>query len=76
MEEHFSGDTTRISYNKKTNLLSQGVRYDLDLIDVKLWLENYLRDTGLSKETARRWLSRYNSETELIFPYESEGNGK
>ena len=60
----------------KTKLLSQGVRNDLDPNGVKLGWENYLRDTGLSKETVRRWLSRYNPETKLILPKESEGNGK
>ena len=60
----------------KTKLLSQGVRNDLDPNGVKLGWENYLRDTGLSKETVRRWLSRYNPETKLILPKESEGNSK
>jgi len=60
----------------KTKLLSQGVRNDLDPNGVKLGWENYLRDTGLSKETVRRWLSRYNPETKIILPKESEGNGK
>ena len=55
---------------------SQGVRNDLDPNGVKLGWENYLRDTGLSKETVRRWLSRYNPETKLILPKESEGDGK
>jgi hypothetical protein len=60
----------------KTKLLAQGVRNDLDPNGSKLGWENYLRDIGLSKETVRRWLSRYNPETKVILPKEIEGNGK
>lgn len=60
----------------KTKLLAQGVRNDLDPNGSKLGWENYLRDIGLSKETVRRWLSRYNPETRVILPKEIEGNGK
>ena len=60
----------------KTKLLAQGVRNDLDSNGSKLGWENYLRDIGLSKETVRRWLSRYNPETRIILPREIEGNGK
>jgi len=60
----------------KTKLIAQGVRNDLDPNGSKLGWENYLRDIGLSKETVRRWLSRYNPETKLILPKESEGNSR
>jgi len=60
----------------KTKLLAQGVRNDLDTNGSKLGWENYLRDIGLSKETVRRWLSRYNPDTKVILPKELEGNGK
>ncbi len=63
-------------YIAKTKLNAQGVRNDLDPNGVKLGWENYLRDTGLSKETVRRWLSRYNPESKIILPKESEGTGK
>jgi transposase len=38
--------------------------------------ENYLIDVGLSKETVRRWLNRYNPEMRVILPNEIEGQGK
>ncbi len=60
----------------KTKLLSQGVRNDLDPNGVKLGWEHYLRDTGLSKETVRRWLNRYNPEMKVILPKEVEGDGQ
>ncbi len=60
----------------KTKLVAQGVRNDLDPNGSKLGWENYLRDIGLSKETVRRWLSRYNPDTKVILPKELEGNGK
>jgi Rad3-related DNA helicase len=60
----------------KTKLIAQGVRNDLDPNGSKLGWENYLRDVGLSKETVRRWLSRYNPDTKVILPKEIEGNGK
>lgn len=63
-------------YIAKTKLVAQGVRNDLDPNGVKLGWENYLRDIGLSKETVRRWLSRYNPETKIILPKETEGVGK
>jgi hypothetical protein len=63
-------------YIAKTKLLAQGVRNDLDPNGSKLGWENYLRDIGLSKETVRRWLSRYNPDTKVILPKEIEGNGK
>ncbi len=44
-------------------LLSQGVRNDLDPNGLKLGWDNYLCEIGLSKETVRRWLSRYSPET-------------
>jgi hypothetical protein len=63
-------------YIAKTKLVAQGVRNDLDPNGVKLGWENYLRDIGLSKETVRRWLSRYNPDTKLILPKEIEGTTK
>ena len=54
----------------KTKLLAQGVRNDLDPNGSKLGWENYLRDIGLSKETVRRWLSRYNPDAKVILPKE------
>jgi hypothetical protein len=63
-------------YIAKTKLVAQGVRNDLDPNGVKLGWENYLRDIGLSKETVRRWLNRYNPDTKLILPKETEGSGK
>lgn len=63
-------------YIAKSKLSSQGVRNDLDPNGVKLGWENYLSDIGLSKETVRRWLNRYNPETKLILPKESEGKGQ
>jgi hypothetical protein len=63
-------------YIAKSKLSSQGVRNDLDPNGVKLGWENYLRDIGLSKETVRRWLSRYDPDTKLILPKESEGEGQ
>lgn len=56
--------------------MTQGVRNGLYPNGLNLVRENYLRDTGLSKETVRRWLSRYYPETKLILPKESQGNGK
>jgi hypothetical protein len=63
-------------YVAKIKLSAQGVRNDLDSNGSKLGWENYLRDIGLSKETVRRWLSRYNPETKVILPKEIEGVGK
>jgi hypothetical protein len=63
-------------YVAKSKLLSQGVRNDLDPNGVKLGWENYLRDIGLSKETVRRWLGRYNPNSKVILPKEIEGTGK
>jgi len=63
-------------YVAKVKLSAQGVRNDLDPNGVKLGWENYLREIGLSKETVRRWLSKYNPETRLILPKEIEGSGK
>jgi hypothetical protein len=57
-------------------LSAQGVRNDLDPNGSKLGWENYLLDIGLSKETVRRWLSKYNPETRLILPKEIEGSCK
>ena len=63
-------------YIARIKLSAQGVRNDLDPNGPKLGWENYLHDIGLSKETVRRWLSRYNPETRVILPKEIEGNGK
>lgn len=63
-------------YVAKSKLLFQGVRNDLDPNGSKLGWENYLRDIGLSKETVRRWLNRYNPETRVILPKELEGSGE
>ena len=63
-------------YVAKTKLSAQGVRNDLDSNGSKLGWENYLRDIGLSKETVRRWLSRYDVESKIILPKEKEGKGK
>lgn len=63
-------------YVAKFKLTSQGVRNDLDPSGSKLGWENYLRDIGLSKETVRRWLSRYDNESKVILPKEIEGRGK
>ena len=62
-------------YIAKSKLTNQGVRNDLDPNGVKLGWENYLIDVGLSKETVRRWLNRYNPEMKVILPKEIEGNG-
>jgi len=63
-------------YIARIKLSAQGIRNDLDPNSSKLGWENYLREIGLSKETVRRWLSRYNPETRIILPKETEGNGK
>lgn len=63
-------------YIARIKLSAQGVRNDLDPNGSKLGWENYLREIGLSKETVRRWLDRYNPETKLILPKESEGEGQ
>lgn len=62
-------------YIAKTKLVQQGVRNDLDPNGVKLGWESYLREVGLSKETVRRWLSRYNSDEKIILPKEITGDG-
>jgi len=63
-------------YIARIKLSAQGIRNDLDPNGSKLGWENYLRDIGLSKETVRRWLSRYNPESKVILPKEIEGVGK
>ena len=63
-------------YIAKSKLSNQGVRNDLDPNGSKLGWENYLIDVGLSKETVRRWLNRYNPEMKVILPKEIEGNGQ
>jgi len=63
-------------YITKNKLTNQGVRNDLDPFGSKLGWENYLIEVGLSKETVRRWLSRYNPEMKVILPKEIEGNGQ
>ena len=63
-------------YIAKSKLTNQGVRNDLDPNGLKLGWENYLIEVGLSKETVRRWLSRYNPEMRVILPKEKEGNGQ
>lgn len=74
--KHISVDILHELHIAKIKLSAQGVRNDLDPNGVKLGWENYLRDIGLSKETVRRWLSKYNPETRLILPKEIEGSGK
>jgi hypothetical protein len=63
-------------YIARAKLSAQGVRNDLDPDGSKLGWENYLRDIGLSKETVRRWLGRYNPNSKVILPNEVEGSGK
>lgn len=63
-------------YIAKNKLTNQGVRNDLDPNGLKLGWENYLIEVGLSKETVRRWLNRYNPEMRVILPNEIEGQGK
>ncbi|MHA8074948.1 hypothetical protein ACRZ9O_10490 [Aquirufa sp. HETE-40SA] len=63
-------------YIAKSKLTNQGVRNDLDPNGSKLGWENYLIDVGLSKETVRRWLNRYNPEMKVILPKEVEGDGQ
>jgi hypothetical protein len=63
-------------YIAKSKLINQGVRNDLDPNGSKLGWENYLIEVGLSKETVRRWLNRYNPEMRVILPNEVEGEGK
>jgi len=63
-------------YIARTQLSAQGVRNDLDPNGPKLGWENYIRDIGLSKETVRRWLGRYDPETKIILPKEIEGTSK
>jgi hypothetical protein len=61
-------------YIAKQKLSAQGARNDLDSNGSKLGWEHYLNEVGLSKETVRRWLSKYNPETKLILPKEVEGS--
>ena len=63
-------------YIAKSKLTYQGVRNDLDPNGLKLGWENYLIEVGLSKETVRRWLNRYNPEMKVILPKEIEGTGQ
>ena len=63
-------------YIARIKLSAQGVRNDLDPNGSKLGWENYLREIGLSKETVRRWLGRYNPNSKVILPKEIEGSGK
>ena len=63
-------------YIAKSKLNAQGVRNDLDPNGLKLGWENYLREIGLSKETVRRWLGRYNPDSKIILPKEIEGTSK
>jgi len=63
-------------YVARVKLSAQGVRNDLDPNGSKLGWENYLREIGLSKETVRRWLGRYNPNSKVILPKEIEGSGK
>jgi len=63
-------------YIARIKLSAQGVRNDLDSNGSKLGWENYLREIGLSKETVRRWLGRYNPNSKVILPREIEGDGK
>lgn len=63
-------------YIARSKLSAQGVRNDLDPNGSKLGWENYLREIGLSKETVRRWLGRYNPNSKVILPKEIEGTGK
>lgn len=63
-------------YIARSKLSAQGVRNDLDPNGSKLGWENYLREIGLSKETVRRWLGRYNPNSKIILPKEVEGKGK
>jgi hypothetical protein len=74
--KHISVDILHELHIAKIKLSAQGVRNDLDPNGSKLGWENYLLDIGLSKETVRRWLSKYNPETRLILPKEIEGSGK
>jgi hypothetical protein len=62
-------------YVAKQQLSFQGVRNDLKSDDEKEGWENYLNETGLSKETVRRWLKQYNPEKKIIYPQEIERNG-
>jgi len=63
-------------YIARIKLSAQGIRNDLDPNGSKLGWENYLRDIGLSKETVRRWLGRYNPNSKVILPKEIEGDTK
>jgi len=63
-------------YIARIKLSAQGVRNDLDPNGSKLGWDNYLREVGLSKETVRRWLGRYNPNSKVILPREIEGVGK
>jgi len=63
-------------YVARVKLSAQGVRNDLDPNGSKLGWENYLREIGLSKETVRRWLGRYNPNSKVILPKEIEATGK
>jgi hypothetical protein len=74
--KHISVDILHELHIAKIKLSAQGVRNDLDPNGWKLGWENYLRDIGLSKETVRRWLGRYNPNTKVILPKEVEGEGK
>jgi hypothetical protein len=59
-------------YIAREKLSSQGYRNDLDPNGSKLGWEHYLNDVGLSKETVRRWLLRYNPNENVILPKEIE----
>jgi hypothetical protein len=59
-------------YIARELLSSQGYRNDLDPNGSKLGWEHYLNDVGLSKETVRRWLLRYNPNENVILPKEIE----
>jgi hypothetical protein len=61
-------------YIAREKLSAQGVRNDIDPNGSKLGWEHYLNDVGLSKETVRRWLSKYDPNTKLILPKEKESN--
>jgi len=61
-------------YIAREKLSAQGVRNDIDPNGSKLGWEHYLNDVGLSKETVRRWLSKYDPNTKLILPKEKESD--
>ena len=72
--KNISIEILRELYIAKQKLTAQGVRNDLDPNGSKLGWEHYLNDVGLSKETVRRWLLRYDPVSKIKLPKELESS--